>query len=309
MNARTKIYLDGIKIAEHDFLDKANNILLRYRAEKEKIISISKRYKDEDSYINENLPKAKQSARDALTKAETTFRETLRKNIIGMKTELKATISTPVPKEFSEQLSFYRTAGLTPSRTETEALLELGKRSPLSVKAVAKLLEDTHADIKIQCRSIEDYEKDLADLDDLAEMPLISSPFSTHTELVDVLRGTPKLTRTAVGWRNTGETWADSVAVLLQTSAVSTRLKALENVADSWSADVTDILREREYDSLVNTEKEAAEKAGKEYVPEKQPTSSTTITERENAEIALAKQLGKEIADADKAIRNSPYVR
>ena len=309
MNARTKIFLDGIKIAESDFMDKTNDILLRYRAEKEKIISISKRYKDEDQYIRENLPKAKQSARDALTRAEDAFRKELVRNINGMRKELKATISTPVPKEFSEQLSFYRAAGITPSRTETEALLELGKHTPLSVKAVSKLLEDTHADVKIQSRSIEDYEKDLADLDDLAEMPLISSPFETHVELTDVLRGTPKLTRTAAGWRNTGETWADSVAVLLQTSAVSTRLKALENVADSWAADVTDILREREYDSLVNTEKEAAEKAGKEYVPDKQPTSSTTITARENAEIALAKLLGKERADADQAIRNNPYLR
>lgn len=309
MNARTKVYLDGIKIAESDFMDKTNDILLRYRAEKEKIISISKRYKDEDAYINENLPKAKQSARDALTRAEDAFRKELVRNINGMRKELKATISTPVPKEFSERLSFYRAAGITPSRMETEALLELGQHTPLSVKAVAKLLEDTHAGVKIQSRSIEDFEKDLADLDDLAEMPLISSPFSTHTELVDVLRGTPKLTRTANGWRNTGETWADSVQVLLQTTALTTRLKALETVADSWAADVTDILREREYNTLVSREKEEAEKAGKEYAPDKQPTSSTTITERENAEMALAKQLGKERADADKALRDSPYVR
>ena len=309
MNARTKSYLDGIKIAEHDFLDKTNDILLRYRAEKEKIISTSKRYKDEGGYVHENLPKAKQSARDALTRAEDAFRKELVRNITGMREELKATISAPVPKEFTEKLSFYRTAGITPSRTETEALLELGQRSPLSVKAVSKLLEDTHADVKVQTRSIEDYEKDLANLDDLAEMPLISSPFETHVELTDVLRGTPKLTRTAAGWRNTGETWADSVQVLLQTTALTTRLKALETVADSWSADVTDILREREYNTLVSREKEEAEKAGKEYVPDKQPTSSTTITERENTEIALAKQLGKERADAEKAIQNSPYLK
>ena len=239
MNKTVLKYLNGIRDGETAYLNTTGNILMRYRDEKAKIVSVSTRYKNEAEYVEENLPRVKQETRDALARAERDFRKTLVENISGLKTELKMSVSATVPQAFSEKLAFYHASGITPSRTETEALLELGLKSPVCVKAVQKLLDDTNAPIKIEARAIEDYELDIANLDDLASMPLVSCPLEVHAELTDVLRGQPKATRTAMGWRDVGEKWNGSVDVLMQSMAVSNRLKALESNADAWTADVS----------------------------------------------------------------------
>ena len=302
MNKTVLKYINGIRDGETAYLNTTGNILMRYRDEKAKIVATSKRYKNEEEYIQQTLPRVKQETRDALARAEGDFRKCLTENIAGLKTELKMSVSATVPQAFSEKLAFYRASGITPSRTETEALLELGLRSPLATKAVQKLLDDVNAPIKIEARAIEDYESDIANLDDLASMPLVSCPLEVHAELTDVLRGQPKATRTAMGWRDVGEKWNGSVDVLMQSMAVSNRLKALESNADAWTSDISWVLREREYADGLAKQIEDATATGK-FEPETQPETSTRIEDRNDPAIALAKEIGAEKASVSQKLK------
>ena len=297
MNKTASKFLANIKFAEETYLDGVESILLKFRNDKERIDSMANKFIPEEKkkYLDQCVPEILQTARHKLGLAEQAFRSELKRNIAGMKEELQGAINAPIPPAFTERLSFYRAANLTPSKTETEALISMAGKNPLAVRAVAQLLDDTNAPFKIESRAIEAFEKDLQDLDDLAEMPLVHSPASVHHELCEVMQGQRKATRTAAGWREIGYTWDGSVDLLLHGTAVTSRLKALESVSDAWSADVTYSLREREHVAAEKKAKQEAEDNGEKYQPEPEPSSSVHIENRDSA-VQLAREIGAETA-------------
>ncbi|MBR3017358.1 MAG: hypothetical protein IKH57_09835 [Clostridia bacterium] len=296
MNTKVKSLIANIMDAETIFQNDVGNALIRYRADKAKITMTASRFKSEyeKQYVDENLPVLKQSARDALGRAEQSFRKSLKENVDGLKKELKSAISAPISAAFTERLAFYRAASLTPSQTETEILLQLAGKSPIAISAIAKLLDDQNAPIFVECRSVADFEKDLKNLDDLTEMPLLHSPNEVHNELCDIMKGQPKLTRTANGWKSIGYSWEDSADLLMQGTDVSCRLKKLADVADTWAADVSYQLREREHAADTAKERQEAGDSGKHFKPEAEPESAVHIEFRKTGGIELARELGKE---------------
>lgn len=313
MNKTVSRFLNNIKFAEETYLDGVETILLKFRNDKERIDSMANKFIPEEKkkYLDQCVPEILQTARHKLGLAEQAFRSELKRNIAGMKEELQGAINAPIPPAFTERLSFYRAANLTPSKTETEALISMAGKNPLAVRAVAQLLDDTNAPFKIESRAIEAFEKDLQDLDDLAEMPLVHSPASVHHELCEVMQGQRKATRTAAGWREIGYTWDGSVDLLLHGTAVTSRLKALESVSDAWSADVTYSLREREHVAAEKKAKQEAEDNGEKYQPEPEPSSSVHIENRDSA-VKLAREIGAETAAgkaAAAAIKDSGHMK
>lgn len=309
MNKKTKMYLDSITNGEKDFVADVDAVLLNFRAEKAKIMAEAAIYKDEKKYSLPKIDELKKTARQQLRTAEVKFRSTIQKSRDGLKEELSAAINQPIPAGFTERLAFYRQSGMVPTRTEVEALLDLGQKSPLAVAAVQKLLDDLKAPIKVECRTIKQYEQDLQSLDQLAEMPLTHSRTDVHPELVEVLRGEPRPTRTAGGWRDVGERWTDSIDLLLNGTAVGQHLKQIEKNADAWSADITYSLAERAAQDDEEAARKVAELTGAEYQPEPDPPTSTSIADRETNGEALARELGRQSADAVAALKAAHYVR
>ncbi|MBR1606976.1 MAG: hypothetical protein IJ664_04630 [Clostridia bacterium] len=309
MNKKAKMYLENITNGEKDFLEDVDAVLLHFRAEKAKIVAEASIYKDEKKYSLPKIDELKKTARQQLRTAEARFRATIQKSREGLKEELSAAINQPIPAGFAERLAFYRQSGMVPSRTEVEALLDLGQKSPLAVAAVRKLLDDLEAPIRLECRTIKQYEQDLQSLDQLAAMPLVHSGTDVHPELVEVLKGEPRPTRTAGGWRDIGERWTDGVSLLLNGAAVGQHLKQIEKNADAWSADITYSLAERAAQADAEAARKVAELTGDEYQPQPDPPSSTSIADRETNGEALARELGKQSADAVAALRAGHYVR
>lgn len=309
MNKKARFFVDGVKNAEQDYLEDVDAILLHFRAEKAKIMAEASIYKDEKKYALPKIDELKKTARQQLRTAESKYRTTIQKSREGLKEELQTSINQPIPVGFTERLAFYRQSGMVPTRTEVEALLDLGQKSPLAVAAVQKLLDDLKAPIKVECRTIKQYEQDLQSLDQLAEMPLTHSGTDVHPELVEVLKGEPRPTRTAGGWRDIGERWTDSIDLLLNGTAVGQHLKQIEKNADAWSADITYSLAERAAQDDEEAARKVAELTGDEYQPQPDPPSSTSIADREANGEALARELGKQSADAVAALRTGHYIR
>lgn len=296
MNATAKRHVTAIMNAETVYMNSAGNALLDYRQRKAQIISASKAYKNEEDHVAQHLPTAKEIARDALARAEYAYRSTLKAHTEGLKTELQAAISAPIPAAFTERLSFYRAAALTPTKTEAEALLQMAGRNPLAIRAVAKLLDDTEAPVKIESRAVEQYEKDLDTLSELANMPLVHAPDEVYAELCDTMAGQPAPTRTRDGYKNIGDTWS-KLGLLTNGKFVTSRIKDISAAADAWSADVTYQIREREHAADVAKAKEEAETAGEEYTPEREPVSTTSVEKRGTNGVELAAELGRQISE------------
>lgn len=296
MNKVAQRHVAAIMDAETVYSNRTGTALLEYRQRKAQIISAAKAYKDEQSHIDKYLPEAREMARDALARAEYSYRNTIKTAVAGLKNELQAAISAPIPQTFTDRMSFYRAAALTPTKTEAEALLKMAGKNPLAIRAVAKLLDDTKAPIRIESRAVEKYEEDLAMLDNLAEMPLVHAPDEVHSELCEVMAGQPAPNKTSTGYRNIGNTWT-STQLLVNGRFITHDLKEIEAAADSWSADVTCQIREREHAADVAKAKEEAENAGEEYTPEREPVSSVHVEKRGADGVELAAELGRQISE------------
>ena len=238
MNKISRSFAIRITAAEDIYQDAVREALLRYRDTKGRITEEASVFKDEAAYINAHLTDAKAVARDELARAENTYRASIKSSAVGLKTELLTAINAPIPAGFPERLSFYRQAALTPTKTDAESLLALAGKSPLAVRAAAKLLDDLHSPVRITSRALDEYEADIAALDDLAEMPLVHAPDDCYSELVDVMAGQPKATQTASGYRFIGNTWS-SLQLLTNRATVRGYISRIEAATDSWASDVT----------------------------------------------------------------------
>lgn len=299
MNRTNKRIFDNIKAAEAAYNHDAEAALMEYAKQKRTIEAEAAKLKDETTYRQQHLAEAKQAARLGLKRAEDQFRSTVRTAREDLNRELKAAIKTVIPAGFSEAMKFYRDTGLTPSKTETEALLETGGKSLLAVQAVAKLLDDLGAPIRVDAPTVASFEADVAELDELAAGPLFHAPDALHSEAVEIMRGTPKPTWTAAGWRDVGEMWDQGVEVIAQRVAVLSRLQRILDRENAWSSDVTCELREREHEDAVKIEKEVAEITGENISPD-EPESTVTITDAaDDAAIEVARELGRRDARPD----------
>lgn len=294
MNQTAKRQLEAILGAETTFENAVGTALMEYRTSKEQIRSAASAYKDEQSYIDERLPAAQNVARGKIERAEQSFRKALMDNTTGLKSELRSAVNAPIPQAFTDRIAFYRTANLTPTRTEAEGLLSMAGKNPLAIRAVAKLLDDTGAPVRIESRAVEQYEADLTALEELAEMPLIHAPYECFTELVETMSGQPMQTKTRDGYRDVGHTW-DRTKLLINGSLISGKLKDIAASADAWSADITFTVREREHAEAVA---QAKKEAGEEYQPETEPASSARLEERGTSAVEIAAELGRETAKA-----------
>ena len=300
MNKTAQRYVNAIADAETAYLNSTGTALLEYRQRKAQIINASKAYKDESSHVDKYLPEAKSIARDALARAEHALKNAIKTNLEGLKRELQTSINQPIPQGFAERIGLYRTAALAPNRTEAEVLLTMAGKNPLAIRAVSKLCDDTKAPVRVDSRSIDQYEADLDALAALAEQPLLHCPNETFSELSEVMKGEPMPTRTANGYVNIGNTW-NSMALLIACQTIPSKIRSIEKNADAWSADVTYQLREREHAAEVAKAKEEAENAGEEYKPEQEPTSTTGIEARNTAADLLAEQGRQHSENAAKA--------
>ncbi|MBQ6175058.1 MAG: hypothetical protein IJK28_10585 [Clostridia bacterium] len=296
MNKTAQRHVAAIMDAETAYMNSTGTALLQYRQRKSQIYDAARAYKDEQAHIDKYLPDARDIARDALARAEYSYRNTIKTAVAGLKNELQAAISAPIPQTFTDRLSFYRAAALTPTKTDAESLIRMAGKNPLAIRAVAKLLDDTKAPIRIESRAVEMYEADLATLDELAQMPLVHAPDEVYTELCDVMAGQPAPNKTAAGYKNIGNTWT-SIQLLTNGRFIAHNLKEIEAAADAWSADVTYQIREREHAEEVARAKEEAENAGEEYTPEREPVSSTSVEKRSTNGVELAAELGRQISE------------
>lgn len=305
MNRKAKAAIDNVVSAYETFQKENEKSLLSFRWSVQRAEKESEKYRDAEGYIAEKKKDAIAKAREELGQAESAFRAEIRKSIDVLKTELSAAITAPIADGFAERIALYRSAALAPSRSEVEALLTMAGKNPVAVRAVAKLLDDTSAPVKVTTRQIDEFESDVAALEDLSRGPLVSSPYGVHSELCAVVAGQPKPARRNDGeYIHVGHVW-DSLDLTIQRAALASKIARLREAADSWGADVSYQIAERLDKAETAQEKQAAEDAHEEFTPRPEPTSTTGIEKRGGAGVELAASIGREKAADGGVIRRA----
>ena len=198
---------------------------------------------------------------------------------------------------------------MAPTRAEVDALLKMAGKSPVAVRAVAKLCDDFKAPVMVTSRQIDEFESDIATLEDLAKGPLTSSPMAFHSELCAVMNGQPKPIRRGDGYANAGHQW-DSLGLLIQRSALAGKMEHLKEASDAWGADITYSVAERVDKAQIEKERQAAEYSHEEYTPRPEPTSSTEVVDRHDGAVELAAEIGRQTADRrNTAEKLAPYIK
>lgn len=291
MNRQCKHIFDGLRDADERYISATTTILDAFTGKVKRISDEAKAYKDEKQYVAMHSEIARRDAQDALNAEESRFRSAVRDARASLESELDKAISAPVPSAFTERLAFYRTAQITPGRTEAAAMLKLAGKSLLAVNALGKLLDDTSSPVRVDAPSVADFEADVETLRQMEEAPLHHAALDHHADMSEVLKGSPMPTRTADGWQNIGEMW-DGLPLLMLAQGVRGKLDRLQERADVWSADVSSELRERESAAVAAAKKDIAEITGEDYNDE-EPASTVTISDAaDDAAIETARELG-----------------
>ena len=198
-----------------------------------------------------------------------------------------------------------------PSKPEIETLLSLGKHHLAALRAVEKLLADQHSPYQVDFVDVDGFENDIAQIEKLSKSQICYADLEYFTELCAVMKGQPSLIVRGNGELYDAGYTFDNVKLTMLCAMQPGTINSVTSHADTWSADITWSVREREAKEAEADEKAIAEMLGEEYEPATAPISSTSIDQRETSDIKLAVEHGQEVArnNGMQALRDAHYVK
>ncbi len=153
------------------------------------------------------------------------------------------------------------------------------------------MLESNKAKYKLNYEGTETFEKDLETIEGLTEYPMYI-PVNLHTEGAEVYKGIQRsFVRKDGSVYQDGRTW-DGLAISIARADFEQRIKAMEGMADRWTADVSYPSVEEVY----MARKEKTEDADEERL---EPKTSVQIQEDSEA-IESARAMGKANAEGQR---------
>ena len=302
MNRTIAAHFDYINIAMQDYRIKLAETIQRYNESKRKAEESVSKY--QEAYKKEALAaamkKPTETAKAEVLKAGKELKAEMKLHAGKLREELQKHLCAPMDANFVAQLKLYRELDIAPTGFEAEALLKMNNGNSLGVRALSKLLEQTGASKRLTYRSLDEYGKDLEQVERVIaslENPVFDVG-DVHTALE--LFGNEQWIHS----RPDGSTYTtgENLNFLLVNGAsasFSSLQKSLEKMKGNWQADISYQLQDA-IDAAMTEEEwksevKAAEREGREPQPLEQPTSTTQV---EGDGTALAREIGQATAKA-----------
>lgn len=306
-------YLNGhafmtIRQAGEDFLKSVNTALMEYRKQKAAIIMQSKRYKDEDEHVKNQLPPVKAKALNAIRAAQRAFSAAIRAELPILRGQLKRYVDESANPDALNRLKTANEFGVPLSKSEIESYLRVNGGNLLGLRVLKSVLERTGSKYAVTFRDIDEYEADLSELVRLAGCPL-GYAVELHPEAVEVLRDEPETaTRPDGSTYQTGARY-DSTGLLISRGGFEVAMDHLEQMAEVWSADITTPTITTASEKLRKEQEERNRALQEQGVDEKHleptvPEGKSSVALDDTGNIQLAKKLGRERAQRQKSLLN-----
>lgn len=287
MNLINGKLIDNILFAADTLRNDTIAALGQYRNDIEREKRLAQRYKAEEEYLAGQRNKLSAIARAAIEKAERVFSGAVQEYADEMEMELRRHIAVPVNNQLRERLLMLTEFGISPTRTEIDALLELNRGNQIGLAAIQKTLERTKSPFPLKYHTTEDFENDLKMIRDLPRN-LKYIPLEYLHEGIEIYEGRRGDYQYEGGGTVGNQFDWDSVSLIQNAQAFESKIEKIQGLKDIWAADC----------SYTQADQFA------EDIGAKPVKSGVTVTESEenNAGMRFVKQMGADAARARKAL-------
>lgn len=311
MNFRNRQLIEGITLRARAFHSKVAEILDGYSAQMAAVKQESGKYADgyKKEFIESHNQRLVADARKELKAAAADFTEKTRKDAADLRDQLSQSLMEPLAPALESQLRTFRDYGIKPSRTQIETLLILNGENRLGIQAIDAVLTSSKADYSLKFTPVRQFEQDLEAIEQMTQCAEHFVPHDQFSAGCAVWRGVPvERTRPDGSTYPDGTTW-DNIGLTINNASMNSLVRRIEEMPGRWAGGVTCEVAEAATQQFIDEEKQVAELHGKEppEIPNDPPT--TEIQEASKDGTALARELGKQNADAVAALRAGNYVR
>lgn len=169
-NPQTAEVFDRIKDARTIHREIIEKILTDFSKKSEAVEKKFAPYRESEKLIRDGIGELIQPTRQNITKTCIEFGDILNRAADSLENELVCEIAKPCSAQFLQALRQYTEFGLVPGKTETEALLYLTDGNIVPQKILYHTLQQLKAPYTFQPRTVDEMERNLAQLRQLASV-------------------------------------------------------------------------------------------------------------------------------------------
>ncbi len=279
MERKTKQIFTAISDALGRYDGTVTDTVKAYRAAKEKARADASIFKDEQTEYNRRLEGLKAKARAEIKRADAALVESVRDKSLPLLREALGFYTAQIPSDnFIKRLRIFSEFDLKMTLAEARQLADLAADNNLALRALATVAARSGLDVRFP--QLEDYERDLQQLEKLVRTPICYVPQEYLHEGLELFAEIPAFRADGSVWYSTK---SDSVGLLLIGANFRSVFKELDETGERWASSVVASVL-----PLEDSEKAAEHQAAAEAVS----VDGTTASNLEHA-----RQLGKQKAD------------
>lgn len=321
MNRANWIHIQSIRTAMQLFKTETSLIYSEYAAKRDAEKADAQRFRDADAVFADRRAKLIAEARGKLSEKQQELGAEISRHVAPLRESLMESLTHPLNRTFTEQVTLYKAMGLKPSRAEIAGLIELAEGHPAGLRAIDALLVQVDSELRITHVSVEQLSKDLERLERFSKLV----PPITAIEQIPVAGEVlGEISRTLVkgnepnafGYTKPGETlWTETASRGVEVPTLNAKGEVVSSF-QRWdairlqAAQGAFAMLEDDLDALegrwvavgspeVSIVSEAMTEPGENF---RETTSE--IVEGEGEAIELAKKLGAEQAERQKSLLN-----
>lgn len=304
-------YINGkafmeLQDAEKTYQARATAALSEYRHKMQDVTERSKKWKNEQEYIDNHQPELADKARGELKSARDAYVSAVKNTVSIMRQSLSRYLAEPLNADFQNKLKLYSDFGVPMCKSEVVAMLKLNDGCAFGLRALSKVLSTTGAAWRVDFKDVAQYEDDIEKLEMYALNPPLFTPDEYHHESVQLFahERIPMTTADKKGTYLSGSEY-DSLSLILDRAAHKTATETIAAMQQSWTADVSSASISAASEKL-KKEQLAQNEALRNYgIPEEyidkvpdDAESTTHVQESESEALRIARELGQRDADA-----------
>ena len=278
MNRSAKNAFMNIQGAAITYQNSVVNALKKYEEERQKAKTEAAAFKDEDSRFYAMNQALKSNARNAISRAEQSFTETVKSELASLRSELSAHLLTAPSSQMISTLALYRDFGIVPSKAEISALVQMAAGNTLALRCINGLLDSTKAGYTVVFPSSEALESDLDAIEKLSFGHFNYSPAGLHVIACEVYGGQPVIFTRSDGSTYENGTKIDPISLISSRAFFEHNLKMLEEMAARWTENVLPSIQQLKTDLYPD-----GDKGKEEFAADKRATADSAQIEKETA--------------------------
>lgn len=308
MNKYNKTSIEKLQRAAKTYQRDVTSALEKYRQTMTQARKDAEVYKDESSFLAGKKGGAVTTARNSIKIAENVFTAEVKAEIGNLKDELHRHLITAPNDNFLSALNVYATYGIKPGKAEISALIESAGGNSLSLRALDAVLQKTGAEYRVKVPGADAFERDIDNLERIAEGHIFWSDEDHHHELVEVFSGVNREIRAEDGsYYDAGYRW-DNTALIISSKGFEKSIADIAGMAGRWSDNILPTMYKSEAYPNKTDEKTGAQITGAEqFVEDYTATASAAevIPAEDNGHAAKLGRVTGEQATRTREIMNA----